>query len=107
MSKMPLFQQLQTLLGNSLSAKFIRDRLSDQSLPKSSNLSFKTDSESFANMANVQSYRAGLSRMPLHIRDLPIKLSDSLMTSRDWHRRYGITLLAVDYLQFVRDVRNV
>lgn len=107
MREMPLFQQLQIFSREQPVCQIHKRGLSDQSLSKSSNLSFRTDSESFANMANVQSYRAGLSRMPLHIRDLSIQLPGLLVTAREWHRRHGITLLAVDYLQLVRDSRNI
>lgn len=53
----------------------------------------------------VHEHVGKLSTMPLHIRDLSIQLPELLATAREWHRRYGITLLAVDYIQLVRDSR--
>ncbi|GAB4017134.1 replicative DNA helicase [Spirosoma koreense] len=46
-----------------------------------------------------------LASIPLHIRDSSIQLPDLLATAREWHRRFGISLLAVDYIQLVQDSR--
>lgn len=56
-------------------------------------------------MARVHRYVGGLSQIPLHIRDLSIQLPELLLTAKEWHRQYGISLLAVDYIQLVRDSR--
>lgn len=56
-------------------------------------------------MQRVHQQVGPLADMPLKIRDLSVQLPELLSTAREWHRRQGITLLAVDYLQLVRDSR--
>ncbi|GAB4042069.1 replicative DNA helicase [Spirosoma jeollabukense] len=56
-------------------------------------------------MPLVHEHLGALAKLPLHIRDSSIQLPDLLATAREWHRRHGITLLAVDYIQLVRDSR--
>ncbi|MCK8493556.1 hypothetical protein M0L20_16945 [Spirosoma sp. RP8] len=56
-------------------------------------------------MPRIHQHVGGLAQIPLHIRDLSIQLPELLSTAREWHRRHGISLLAVDYIQLVRDSR--
>jgi replicative DNA helicase len=56
-------------------------------------------------MGVVHQQISPLLNMPLHVRDSSIQLPDLLATAREWHRRHDTTLLAVDYIQLVRDSR--
>ncbi|UFH54706.1 replicative DNA helicase [Spirosoma sp. KNUC1025] len=56
-------------------------------------------------MNRIHQHVGTLAQMPLHLRDSSIQLPELLSTAREWHRRYGISLLAVDYIQLVRDSR--
>jgi replicative DNA helicase len=56
-------------------------------------------------MTRIHQHVGSLAPIPLHIRDLSIRLPELLNTAREWHRRHGISLLAVDYIQLVRDSR--
>ena len=47
----------------------------------------------------------GLPTMPLHIWERSIQLPELLNTAREWHRKDGISLVAVDFIQLVRDSR--
>lgn len=53
----------------------------------------------------VHQYVGELASLPLHVRDSSVQLPELLSTAREWNRRYGTTLLAVDYIQLVRDSR--
>lgn len=56
-------------------------------------------------MQVVHQHVGKLTKLPLHVRDSSISLPELLAMGREWHRRHGITLLAVDYIQLVRDSR--
>lgn len=56
-------------------------------------------------MQRVHQYIGTLTNMPLFVRDGSVQLPDLLATAREWHRRHGTSLLAVDYIQLVRDSR--
>jgi replicative DNA helicase len=56
-------------------------------------------------MNRIHQHVGSLAQIPLHIRDLSIQLPELLTTAREWHRRHGISLLGVDFVQLVRDSR--
>ena len=56
-------------------------------------------------MTHIHQQVGGLAGLPLRIRDLSLPLPELLATAREWHRRDNISLLAVDYIQLVRDSR--